>query len=51
MPRGLFGPQVSSRHPKACGGGAADVCDGDVGCSPRRGVMEGQVVGGVPQAV
>ena len=50
MPRGLFGPQVSRRHPKACVGGV-DVCDGDAGCSPRLGVMEGQVVGGVPQAV
>ena len=35
MPRGLFGPQVSSRHPKAC------VC---VGGGGWMSVMEMQVV-------
>ena len=49
MLRGLFGPRVSSRHPKPVEVGA-DVCDEDAGYSPKHGVMEVRS-GELPQAV
>ena len=49
MLRGLFGPRVSSRHPKPVEVGA-DVCDEDAGYSPKHSVMEVRS-GELPQAV